>query len=78
MVIKRKTALPLKRKPVEIPADITKRFVADMCRFLRETNTIKRDEIASHTLHMLREHYSGKLRVFDVKEMFQRMWEDGR
>jgi hypothetical protein len=65
MVIKRKTALPLRRKPV------------DMRRFHRETNTIKRDEIASHTLHMLWEHYSGKLRLFDVKEMFQRMWEAG-
>ncbi len=30
----------------------------------------KRDEIASHTLRMLKEHYSGKLRLSDVKEMF--------
>jgi hypothetical protein len=36
MAIKRKTTPPFKRKPVEIPADIGKRFVADMRRFHRE------------------------------------------
>jgi len=33
----------------------------------------KRDEIASHTLRMVKEHYSGKLRLSDVKEMFVQM-----
>jgi hypothetical protein len=64
--------MAIKRKPIEIPADIGKRFVADMRRFHREPNPIKRDEIAGGTMRMLREHYSGRLRVPDVKRMLRK------
>jgi hypothetical protein len=77
MAIKRKPTPPFKRKPVEIPANIGKHFAADMRRFHRETNPIKRDEIAGGTMRMLREHYSGRLRVPDVKRMFEEMRDDG-
>jgi hypothetical protein len=40
---------------------------------LAEPNAIKRDEIAACQLHALRQHQTGKLRLFDVKEMFERM-----
>ena len=33
-------------------------------------NTIKADAIAAQQLHALRDHYPGKLRLADVKEMF--------
>ncbi len=36
-------------------------------------DTIKADGIAAQQLHALREHYSGKLRLIDVKEMFVAM-----
>jgi hypothetical protein len=39
---------------------------------------MKRDEIAARACWRLKEHYSGKLRMSDVKEMFQRMREEDR
>jgi hypothetical protein len=38
-----------------------------------EPNAIKRDEIAARQLHALRQHCAGKLRLSDVKEMFEQM-----
>ena len=38
-----------------------------------ETNSIKRDQIAARQLHALRQHYSRKLSLVDVIEMFVQM-----
>jgi hypothetical protein len=43
-----------------------------------EPNAIKRDEIAARQLHALRQHCAGKLRLSDVKEMFEQMLRIGR
>jgi hypothetical protein len=45
--------------------------------FLAEKNAIKRDEVAAHQLHALKQHCTGKLRLFDVKEMFLEMRDYG-
>jgi hypothetical protein len=42
-----------------------------MRAFRAEENAIKRDEIAARQLHALRQHHSGKLRLSDVREMFE-------
>jgi len=47
-----------------------KRFVR---AFHAEPNAIKRDEIAARQLHALRQHHVGKLRLYDVKEMFKQL-----
>ena len=60
------------RKPIELPPAVARAFVKDMRAFLAEENAIKRDEIASRQLHALKQHI-GKLRLFDVKEMFLQM-----
>jgi hypothetical protein len=44
-----------------------------MRAFHCETNAIKRDEIAARRLHALKQHYTGKLRLSDVRKMFERM-----
>jgi hypothetical protein len=44
-----------------------------MRAFLPEENAIKRDETAARQLHALKQHYTGKLRLFEVKEMFLQM-----
>jgi hypothetical protein len=44
-----------------------------MRAFLVEKNAIKRNEIAACQLYALKHHYTGKLRLFDVKEMFLQM-----
>ena len=36
-------------------------------------NSLKQDEIAARQLHALRQHYSGKLKLADVREMFVQM-----
>lgn len=46
------------------------------CGPYKEPNPIKQDEIAGHSLRMLREHYRGKLRVPDVKRLFEQMREE--
>jgi hypothetical protein len=61
------------RKPIELPPDTARRFVEDMRAFFAETNLIKRDEIAAHQLHVLRQHYAGQLRLTDMTEIFLQM-----
>ena len=60
-------------KQIELPPAVARRFVDDMRAFHAEPNAIKRDEIAAHQLHALKQHYAGKLRLFEVKEMFEQM-----
>jgi hypothetical protein len=45
-----------KRTSLEIPPEISKRFVQDMRAFFAEPNAIKQDEIAARQLHALNEH----------------------
>ena len=61
------------RKPIDLPPAVARNFVRDMRAFFAEKNTIKRDAIAAQQLHSLREHYSGKLRLTDVRKMFVAM-----
>jgi hypothetical protein len=64
------------RKPLELPPEVARDFVGDMKAFFaRGHDTIKVDGIAIGTLHMLKQHYSGKLRLADVKAMFVLMRE---
>lgn len=60
-------------KPIELPSAVARRFIDDMRAFDAEPNAIKQDEIAARQLHALRQHYTGKLRLADVKEMFEQM-----
>jgi len=59
-------------KPVELPPDVAKSFVKDMRLFHAESNAIKRDEIASRQLFVLKQHYTSKLRIPHVKEISRR------
>jgi hypothetical protein len=54
-------------------AGVARAFVEDMRAFFAEPDAIKRDEIAARQLHALRQHHTGKLRLFDVKQMFLQM-----
>ena len=63
------------RKPNELPPAVARAFVKDMRAFLAEKNAIKRDVIAARQLHALKQHYTGKLRLSDVHEMFLEMRE---
>jgi hypothetical protein len=61
------------RKPIELPPAVARAFVKDMLAFHAERNAIKRDEIALRQLHALKRPYTGKLRRFDLKDMFEAM-----
>jgi hypothetical protein len=55
---------------------LARRFVEDMRAFHAKQNVITADEIAARQLHALREYSSPrdrKLRLSDVKEMFEQM-----
>jgi hypothetical protein len=38
-------------KPIDMPPEVARRFVADMLAYFAEPNAIKRDEIAARQLH---------------------------
>lgn len=62
-----------KRKSLELPPGAGRAFVEDMRAFFDADTELKRDEIAARQLHILRQHYTGKLRLMDVKQMFFQM-----
>jgi hypothetical protein len=47
------------RNPIELPPEVAKAFVRDMRAFHAEKNPLKRDEIASRQIHVLRQ-FQGK------------------
>jgi hypothetical protein len=61
------------RKQLEVSPAVARNFVRDMRAFFAQKDTIKADAIAAQQLHALSQHYGGKLRLTDVKEMFLRM-----
>lgn len=60
-------------KPIELPPEVAKAFIRYMHAFFAEKSTIKADAIAANQLHALKQHYNGKLKLTDVKEMFLQM-----
>ena len=64
------------RKPPEFSREIAKRFLRDMRDFHAEPNPITRDQIAAGTLHMLKEHYRGKLQLADVKRLYDHVRDE--
>ena len=64
------------RKPLDLPPAVARAFVDDMRAYFAEENPIKREGIAVRQLRALREHQrprEKKLRLSDVKEMFEQM-----
>jgi hypothetical protein len=61
------------RKPIELPPEVAKACLDDMRVLRRRHDTIKKDEIAARQLWLLKQHWNGKLRITDVREMFLQM-----
>ncbi len=60
--------------PIDLPPAVARAFIRDMRAFFAAGHdTIKAEAIAAQQLHLLKEHYGGKLRLNDVKEMFYAM-----
>jgi hypothetical protein len=71
----------IKRAPIELPPEIARRFFEDLRLFHREKNPIKADEIAARQLHALSQYLRSrdkKLRLSDVKELFEQMRDWGK
>jgi hypothetical protein len=60
-------------KPIELPPAVARDFLVDKNAFFAEKNAVKADAIAARQLHALRQHYTGKLKLIDVREMFLQM-----
>jgi hypothetical protein len=68
------------RKPVEPRPEVAKAFVKHMRAYYAEPNTIERDRIAGGAAFLLEPYLpprQRRLRLFDVKEMFQAMKGSG-
>jgi len=64
---------PISRKPIELPPEVARNFVGDVRAFHAAKDSLKKDEIAAKQLWLLKQHWTGKLRMVDVMEMFQQM-----
>jgi hypothetical protein len=63
-------------KPIELPLRVARRFLDDMRAFDAEPDAIKQYEIAAcqlHALKALQGPRDKKLRLSDVREMFEQM-----
>ncbi len=60
-------------KRIEIPAEAAHNFVDNMRAFFAEKDSIGADGIVARQLHALKQHYSGKLKLHDVKSLFHLM-----
>jgi hypothetical protein len=69
----------MSRKPLELPLAVARAFVRDMHAFHAEKSPLKRDEIASRQIHVLRQ-YQGKserpIKLHQVKQMFEEMKDE--
>ena len=62
------------RKPIDPPPEVARNFVKAMNDFFEERDPHKQDAIAAHQLHILGQYQNprdGKLRLSDVKAMFE-------
>jgi hypothetical protein len=57
-------------EPLNLPPDVARAFAEDMRAYFKETNGIKRDEIAARQAWLLERYVRGKLRTNDVKMLF--------
>lgn len=63
-------------KPLELPPAVAHGFVKAMNDYFAEEDMHKRDAIAAHQLSVLGQYQNprdGKLRLDDIKEMFEQM-----
>lgn len=61
-------------KPIELPPEVAKAFVLDMRAFFAAGDTsVKADGIVARQLHALKQHWHGRLKLTDIKEMFVQM-----
>jgi hypothetical protein len=66
----------VKTPKIELPPDVARGFVEAMRAFFAEKDAIKRDAIAAHQLHVLRDFQAPRekpLRLSDVKAMYEQM-----
>ena len=61
------------RKPIDLPPAVARAFVRGMLAYFAAPDTIKKDEIAAKQLWLLKQHWPGKLRITNVREMFEQM-----
>lgn len=61
------------QRQTDLPPEVARAFVRDMMAYFAEEDPIKRDQIAVLQLRSLQDHWNGKLRLNDVKDMFAQM-----
>ena len=58
------------RKALDLPGDVGLKFLDLMQAYYAAPDPLRADQIASEALHLLREHYSGRLKTPHVKDLF--------
>jgi hypothetical protein len=66
----------MRNKPIELPPDVAEAFIRDMRACFAEKSPLKRDEIASRRIHVLRQfqgNHERPLKLHQVKQMFEEL-----
>ena len=61
------------RKPLQLPPAVARDFVREMRAFFAAKGQLKQHEIAARQLHLLKQHYTGKLKLTHVADLFLKM-----
>ena len=64
---------PMPRKLSLLPSRVARAFLADMRAYHAAKGQLRKDEIAAKQLWPLKQHWNGKLRITDVRELFEQM-----
>jgi hypothetical protein len=67
-------------KEIGLPPEIARAFMSDLREYLSAETELRRDEIAARQRHVLLSYmprHAAKLRIADVRELFERMRDAG-
>ncbi len=67
------------RRPIELPPEVARKFMADLAAYVAAQTGLEKDEIAARQLRILREHLrpsDGRLRLTEVRKLMDAMAEE--
>jgi len=67
------------RRPIELPPEVARAFMADLAAYAAAPTGLKKDEIAARQLRVLREYLrpsDGRLRLTEVRKLMDAMSDE--
>ncbi len=64
------------RRPIDLPPAAARTFMEDLQAYLNASTGLEKDAIAARQLRTLREFVPGRLRLMEVRELFETMSQE--